>query len=152
MECYNLWERGDNLSKQLSWLSSVFYLFQIAGYRHSSISRYVELEEGLVIESLRAELQKLYYQHFFKTIFLSGKLAPIYSKVKRSIGKSLIFLQSSILSIDKQLLNLEFLLIPYQSKRVGGKLSIKLNAYVKNASIMMLGMKNTISYTVMHLI
>ena len=45
MECYNLWERGDNLSKQLSWLSSVFYLFRIAGYRYSSISRYFELEE-----------------------------------------------------------------------------------------------------------
>ena len=83
MECYNLWERGDNLSKQLSWLSSVFYVFQIAGYRYSSISRYVELEEGLVIESLRTELQKLYRQHFFKTISLSGKLAPIYSKVKK---------------------------------------------------------------------
>ena len=81
--CCNLWERGDNLSKQLSWLSSVFYLFQIAGYRYSSISRYVELEEGLVIESLRTELQKLYRQHFFKTICLSGKLAPIYSKVKK---------------------------------------------------------------------
>ena len=63
MECYNLWERGDNLSKQSSWLSSVFYLFQIAGYRYSSISRYAELEEGLVIESLRTKLQKLYHQH-----------------------------------------------------------------------------------------
>ena len=52
MECYNLWECGDNLSKQSCWLSSVFYLFQIAGYRYSSISRYAELEEGLVIESL----------------------------------------------------------------------------------------------------
>ena len=83
IECYNLWEHGDNLSKQSSWLSSVFYLFQITGYRYSSISRYAELEEGLVIESLRTELQKLYHQHFFKTISLSGKLAPIYSKVKK---------------------------------------------------------------------
>ena len=50
MECRNLWKREDNLSKQLSWLSSVFYLFQIAGYRYSSISRYEE--EGQVMESL----------------------------------------------------------------------------------------------------
>ena len=83
MECYNLWERGDNLSKQLRWLSSVFYLFQNAGYRYSSISKYVELEEGLVKESLRTELQKLYRQHFLKTISLCGKLAPIYSNVKK---------------------------------------------------------------------
>ena len=83
MECYNLWERGDNLSKQLSWLSFVFYLFQIAGYRYSSISKSVELEEGLVIEGLRTELQKLYREHFFKTICLSGKLAPFYSEVKK---------------------------------------------------------------------
>ena len=83
MECYNLWERGDNLSKQSSWLSSVFYLFQIAGYKYFSISRYAELEEGLVIESLRTELQKLYHQHFFKTISLSGKIEPIYFKVKK---------------------------------------------------------------------
>ena len=153
MECYNLWERGDNLSKELSWLSSVFYLFQIAGCRYSSISRYVELDEGLVIESLRTELQKLYRQHCFKTISLSGKLAPIYSNVKNeSIEKSFIFLQSSIISIDQQLLNLEFLLITYQSKRVGGKVSKKLNANVTNASLMILGMKNTKSYTVMHLI
>ena len=75
MECY--------LSKQLSWFLLVFYLLQIAGYRYSSISRYVELEEGLVKESLRTELQKLYRQYFFKTISLSGKLAPIYSKVKK---------------------------------------------------------------------
>ena len=32
---------------------------------------------------MRTELQKLYCQHFFKTISLSGKLAPIYSKVKK---------------------------------------------------------------------
>ena len=38
MECYNLLKRGDNLSKQLSWLLSVFYLFQTAGYGYSSIS------------------------------------------------------------------------------------------------------------------
>ena len=56
------------------------------------------------------------------------------------------------MSIDQQLLNLEFLLITYQSKRVGGKVSINLNANVKNVSIMMLGMKNTVSYTAMHLI
>ena len=59
------------------------YLFQIVGYRYSSISRHVELEERLVIESLRTELQKLYRQHFCKTISLSVKLAPIYSKVKK---------------------------------------------------------------------
>ena len=34
----------------------------------------------------------------------------------------------------------------YQSKRVGGKVSITLNSDVKNASIMMLGMKNTVSF------
>ena len=82
MECHNLWKREDNMSKQLSWLSSVFYLFQIALNRCSSMSRYVE-EQGLVIESLQTELQKLYRQHFFKTISLSGKLAPICSKVKK---------------------------------------------------------------------
>ena len=32
---------------------------------------------------MRTELQKLYRQHFFKTITLSGKLAPIYSEVKK---------------------------------------------------------------------
>ena len=32
---------------------------------------------------MRTELQKLYRQHFFKTIPLSGKLALIYSKVKK---------------------------------------------------------------------
>ena len=64
MECCNLGKRGDNLSQQLSWLSSVFYLFRIAGY--SSISRYFKLEEGLAIESLRTELRKLYRQHILK--------------------------------------------------------------------------------------
>ena len=54
--------------------------------------------------------------------------------------------------MDQQLLNLEFLLITYQSKRLGRKVSIKLNANVKNASIIMLGMKNTIIYTVVHLL
>ena len=82
MECSNLWKRGDNLSKQLSWISSVFYLFRIAGYRYSSISRYFELEEGLVLKSSQTELQKIYRHHFFKTI-LFGKLALIYSKVKK---------------------------------------------------------------------
>ena len=66
--------------------------------------------------------------------------------------KSFIVLQSSIIGIHQQLLNLEFLLITCHSKRVGGKVSIKLKANVKNASIMMLGMKNTISCVVMHLI
>ena len=82
MECHNLWKREDNMSKQLSWLSALFYLFQIALNRCSSRSRYVE-EQGLVIESLQTELQKLYHQHFFKAISLSGKLAPICSKVKK---------------------------------------------------------------------
>ena len=36
---------------------------------------------------MRTELQKLYCQHFFKTISLSGKLAPIYSKVKKDYRK-----------------------------------------------------------------
>ena len=58
-------------------------LISIAGYRCSSISRYFELEEGLVLENLRTELQKLYRQHFSKAISLSGKLAPIYPKVKK---------------------------------------------------------------------
>ena len=61
MECCNLWKRGDDLSKELRWLSLVFYLFRIAGYRYFSISRYFELEEGLIVESSRTELQKLYY-------------------------------------------------------------------------------------------
>ena len=29
MECSTLWKCGDNLSKELSWLSTVFYLLQI---------------------------------------------------------------------------------------------------------------------------
>ena len=66
-ECYNLWKCEDNPSKKLSWLSSVLYLFRIAGYRYSLIPRYFELEEGLVIANLRTELQKLYRQYFFKT-------------------------------------------------------------------------------------
>ena len=33
--------------------------------------------------------------------------------------------------MDQQLLNLEYLLITYQSKRVGGKVSIELNTNVK---------------------
>ena len=66
MECCNLWKRRDHLSKQLRWLSSIFHLFRIAGHRYSSISRHFELEEELVIESLRTELKKLYRQHFSK--------------------------------------------------------------------------------------
>ena len=66
--------------------------------------------------------------------------------------KSLIFLQSSTKSIDRKPLDLGFLHITYHSKRVGGKVSIKLNANVKKASIMMLLVKDTIFYTVMHLI
>ena len=27
-ECYTVWKRGDNYSKQLSWLTAVFYLFE----------------------------------------------------------------------------------------------------------------------------
>ena len=36
MECYTLWKCGDNLSKELSWLSTVFYLYQMAGYKFPS--------------------------------------------------------------------------------------------------------------------
>ena len=32
---------------------------------------------------MKTELQKLYRQHFFKTISLSRKLAPIYGKIKK---------------------------------------------------------------------
>ena len=99
------------------------------------------------MEGLLTELQKLYHQHFFKAIPLSGKLAPIYSKVKKDYREE--FYISAVeyykYKINQQLLNLEFLLITYESKRVGGKVSIKLTANVKNASIMMLGIKNTIS-------
>ena len=44
-------------------------------------------------------------------------------------------MQSSIISVDQQLVDLEFLLITYYSKRVSGKVSVKLNANVKNTSI-----------------
>ena len=50
------WKHGDNLSKQLSWLSAVFYLFRLQGViRCPSISRYFELE-GHLTESLQTEL------------------------------------------------------------------------------------------------
>ena len=65
-ECYNLGKRGNNLSKQLSWLSSVFYLFQIAGYRYSSISRYAELEEGLVKKNCELNLKNYTISTFSK--------------------------------------------------------------------------------------
>ena len=75
----------------IDWMDS-----RVAGCRFSSISRYFELEEGLVIESLRTELQKLYGQHFLKIISLSGKLAPVYSvKVKKEYGEDLTFLRLS---------------------------------------------------------
>ena len=83
MECYTLWKCGDNLSKELSWLSTVFYLLQIAGYNFSSISNCFEIDEGITVKNLKTELQKLYRQHFFKTISLSSKLAPIYCRIKK---------------------------------------------------------------------
>ena len=73
----------DNLSKELSWLSTVFYLLQIAGYNFPSISNYLEIDEEITVKNLKTELQKLYRQHFFKTISLSSKLAPIYGKIKK---------------------------------------------------------------------
>ena len=82
-ECYTVWKRGDNYSKQLSWLTAVFYLFEMAGHRYYSISNYFELDEERVIKNLRSELQRLFHQHFFKTISSSKKLEPIYSKVKK---------------------------------------------------------------------
>ena len=88
MECYTLWKRGDNLSKELSWLSTVFYLFQIAGYNFPSISNYLEIDEGITVKNLKTELQKLYRQHFFKTISLSSKLAQIYDKIKKEYRKN----------------------------------------------------------------
>ena len=86
MECYTLWKCGDNLSKELnilSWLSTVFYLLQIAGYNFPSVSNYLEIDEGITVKNLKTELQKLYRQLFFKTISLSSKLAPIYGKIKK---------------------------------------------------------------------
>ena len=82
-ECYTVWKRGDNYSKQLSWLTAVFYLFEMAGHRYYSISNYFELDQERVIKTLKSELQRLFHQHFFKTISLSKKLEPIYSKVKK---------------------------------------------------------------------
>ena len=82
-ECYTVWKCGDNYSKQLSWLTAVFYLFEMAGHRHYSISSSFELDEERVIKNLRSELQRLFHQHFFKTISLSKKLENIYSKVKK---------------------------------------------------------------------
>ena len=71
MECYTLWKCGDNLSKELSWLSTVFYLLQIARYKFpsSSISNYLEIDERITVKYLKSELQKLYCQHFFKNYF-----------------------------------------------------------------------------------
>ena len=83
MECYTLWKCGDKLRKELNWLSTVFYLLQIAGYNFPSISNYLEVDEGITVKNLKTELQKLYRQHFFKTISLSSKLAPIYGKIKK---------------------------------------------------------------------
>ena len=83
MECDTLWKCGDNLSKELSWLSTVFYLLQIAGYNFPSISNYLEIDKGITVKNLKTELQKLYRQQFFKTISLSSKPAPIYSKIKK---------------------------------------------------------------------
>ena len=83
MECYTLWKCGDNLSKELSWLSTVFYMLQIAGYNFPSISNYLEIDEGITVKNLKTELQKLYRQHFLKTISLSSKLAPVYGKIKK---------------------------------------------------------------------
>ena len=83
MECYTLWKCGDNLGKELSWLSTVFYVLQTAGYNFPSISNYLEIDEGITVKNLKTELQKLYRQHFFKTISLSSKLAPIYGKIKK---------------------------------------------------------------------
>ena len=77
-------EMWDNLSKELSWLSTVFYLLQVAGYNFPSISNYLEIDEGITVKSLKTKLQKLYRQHFFKTISLSSKLiAPVYGKTKK---------------------------------------------------------------------
>ena len=72
MECYALWKCGDNLSKELSWLSTVFCLLQITGYNFPSISNYLEIVEGITVKNLKTKLQKLYRQHFFKTISLSS--------------------------------------------------------------------------------
>ena len=55
----------------------------MAGHRYYSISNYFELDEERVIKNLRSELQRLFHQHFFKTISSSKKLKPIYSKVKK---------------------------------------------------------------------
>ena len=89
MEWYTLWKCGDNLSKELSWLSTVFYLLQIAGYKFPSISNYLEIDEGITVKNLKTELQKLYRQHFLKTISLSSKLAPIYGKIKKEYREEL---------------------------------------------------------------
>ena len=84
MECCTLWKCGENFGKELSWLSTVFYLLQIAGYNFPSISNYLEIDEGITVKNLKTKLQKqLYRQHFFKTISLSSKLAPIYGKIKK---------------------------------------------------------------------
>ena len=64
MESYTLWKCGDNLSKELSWLSTVFYLLQTAGYNFPSISNYVEIDEGITVKNLKTELQKLYRQNY----------------------------------------------------------------------------------------
>ena len=105
-----------------------------------------------VIESLRTELQKLFHQHFFKTISLSGKLAPIYSKVKKEYreesyisGVEYYKYRSAMTKFGISAHNL-----PIEKGRWEG--IDKTERRCKNASIMMLGMKTTISYTVMHLI
>ena len=69
MECYTLWKCGDNLRKELSWLSTVFYLLQIEGYNFPSISNYLEIDEGNTVKNLKTELQTLYRQHFFQNYF-----------------------------------------------------------------------------------
>ena len=105
MKCYTLWKCGDNLSIELSWLSTVFYLLQIAGYNFPSISNYLEINEGITVKNLKTELEKLYRQHFFKTISLSSKLAPIYGKIKRkNIGKNHMYPKWSTINIDQLLL------------------------------------------------
>ena len=50
MECYTLWKCGDNLSRELSLLSTVFYLLQIAGYNFPSIPNYLEIDEGITVK------------------------------------------------------------------------------------------------------
>ena len=66
MECYTLWKCGDKV--------------QIAGYNFLSISNYLEIDEGMTVKNLKTELQKLYRQHFFKTISLSQSCQPCRSQ------------------------------------------------------------------------